>query len=294
MIVSKIKGGLGNQMFCYAAGRAVAQHHGVDFKLDVRGYPDQDGRHFELGRMTIRAETAGPDELARFERHHPRHMLNRMARKLRFWRSYGQTLYFQQRGYAFDPEFRKVGAEAYLEGLFQSEKFFESAADTLRGEFVVRGEYLDERNLELAGRMKSCTSVSMHVRRGDYVDSPRYRHVVSPCSVAYYREALEWVRSRVVKPEVFVFSDEPDWCRNHLPLGANTTVVSINGPDQPWLDMHLMASCKHHIVANSSFSWWGAWLGRSEEQIVIAPARWLNPDSPLDGRDIVPDHWIRL
>lgn len=294
MIISKIMGGLGNQMFCYAAGRAVAERNKVALKLDTRGYPDLDGRTFELWRFDITAVPASPRELARCDRRSHNRKINRALHKLRFWRSYGQSGHFRQRGYAFDEEFMKVGGDAYLEGLFQSEKFFVSAAETLRREFQVQDEHLDTLTRAMAARMKSCESVSLHVRRSDYVNHPRYRHVVAPCSLEYYQKALGIIRERVTDPHVFVFSDEPEWCRANLPLDGRFTVIDANPPEKPWLDLHLMTSCRHHVLANSSFSWWGAWLAESKDQIVVAPAQWLLPDSALDDRDIVPERWIRI
>jgi hypothetical protein len=294
MIISKIMGGLGNQMFCYAAGRAAALRNGVELKLNISGYPDADGRSYELWRYGIQAGTASHFEIEGFRKHDAKRPWNRLIRNTCFWRTYGQTRHFRQRGYAFDPEFVKIGNHAKIDGLFQSELFFQSAASEIRRELRLKDEHLDEANHNMAERMRSCESVSLHVRRTDYVQHPQYSRIVEPCSMDYYHKALKLIDHQVVKPSVFVFSDEPEWCRANLPLPNTSTIVDLNGPDKPCLDMHLMSSCKHHIVANSSFSWWGAWLAQSECQIVIAPSPWLRPDSGLDDRDIVPKRWISL
>jgi hypothetical protein len=110
----------------------------------------------------------------------------------------------------------------------------------------------------------------------------------------YYRRAIDIVQKQLKDPHFFVFSDEPNWCRENLDLPASSSIIDHNGSDKPWLDMHLMTCCRHHIVANSSFSWWGAWLAQSSSQIVIAPSQWLLPSCGLDDKDIVPSRWLRI
>jgi hypothetical protein len=293
MILSKILGGLGNQMFCYAAGRATALRNEVELKLDVTGYPDNDGRVFELDRFDIQKQIASDDELANFRKHDATLPWNKIVRKA-LCRSYGQTKNFRQRGFAFDPEFLKIGPHCRLDGLFQSELFFQHTTREIRRDFQLREEHIDQANRLHAGQMRSSESVSLHVRRTDYVQHAHYSKIVEPCSVAYYQQALAIIQQRLQNPHVFVFSDDPDWCRAHLDLPASATVIDHNGPDKPWLDMHLMSSCKHHIIANSTFSWWGAWLAEWDGQIVIAPKQWYRNDSNLDYKDIVPTRWIRI
>jgi hypothetical protein len=292
MIISKILGGLGNQMFCYAAGRAVALRNGVELKLDIRSYPDCDQRIFELHRYQIAATVATETELLAADRRSLHKPVNRALKKLRFWQSYGQTPHFRQRGFAYDPEIHKVGPSAYLEGLFQCEQFFQGADDTLRKEFTPK-ESLDSANAEMAARILSGNSVSLHVRRTDYVNDPKYRHLVSPCSLEYYQAAIELMQNRLKDFQVFVFSDEPEWCQKNLRIEAPCTIVNLNGTDKPWLDMHLMSKCRHHVLANSTYSWWGAWLANNDDQLVVAPKKWFASDIHDDSH-IVPERWIKL
>ena len=285
-------GGLGNQMFCYAAGRAVALRNGVESKLDTRGYPDSDQRIFELQRYQIAATAANDSELKRCDRRSLHKPVNRAIKKLQFWRSYGQTWNFRQRGFAFDPEFLKIGPDAYVEGLFQSEKFFSGYESVIRDELRLK-EPLDAANSAMAGQMRSCESVSLHVRRTDYITNPNYAQVLACCDLSYYEKAIQLVLERTVSPAFFIFSDDLDWCRTHLNLNQPHVFVDLNGSEAPWFDLHLMSECKHHVVANSTFSWWGAWLAESEEQMVIAPRRWFS-SGKFEDVDIIPERWQRI
>jgi Glycosyl transferase family 11 len=293
MIVSSIMGGLGNQLFCYAAGYAVSRRRQVPFKLDITHYLENAERSFDLDKFNISAEIATPGDLARCARYSRDKLGNKVLAKLAFWRSYGQTRHFRQRGFAYDEEVLKLGDFAYMQGHFQSEKFFSDVAADIRKEFTLK-DPLPPDNQEIARKIQNCESVCLHVRRTDYVNDPRYKDMVAACEIGYYSNAFARLRSIVGATfKLFVFSDEPDWCRQNLRLDGEMEFVSLNGPDKPWLDLYLMSCCRHHIIANSTFSWWGAWLARPDGQIVIAPQRWL-VSKTMDYRDVVPERWIKM
>ncbi len=153
-------------------------------------------------------------------------------------------------------------------------------------------EPLSGRNREAAEQIQTTNAISVHVRRGDYATNPATQAFHGILPAEYYRAAVREVSQAVRNPHFYVFSDDPDWCRHNLDLGHSTTFVDHNrarGSD----DLRLMSLCAHHIIANSSFSWWGAWLNPREEKIVIAPRRWV-ADSSIDARDVVPARWIQL
>jgi hypothetical protein len=147
-------------------------------------------------------------------------------------------------------------------------------------------------NAEVAASIRGVDSVSVHVRRGDYVSDPATNQSLGTCSAEYYRGAARLIASQVSSPRFFVFSDEPDWARANLELEGPAVFVTHNDPERGYEDMRLMAFCRHHIVANSSFSWWGAWLSNSGG-IVVAPKRWFKANE-WDARDLVPERWVRL
>jgi hypothetical protein len=142
--------------------------------------------------------------------------------------------------------------------------------------------------------MEAVESVSLHVRRGDYVSNARANAVHGTCSLAYYRQAIALVRERVIAPRFFIFSDDISWARAHLSFDdAPATFVDWNGPEAPQEDLRLMARCRHHVIANSSLSWWGAWLSTTPGQIVVSPRDWFSTNNDR-ARDVVPERWIRI
>jgi hypothetical protein len=143
------------------------------------------------------------------------------------------------------------------------------------------------------GSIKQTTSVSLHVRRGDYVTNTTTAQFHGTCSLAYYHAAVDYIAAQVSDPHFFVFSDDLDWVAKNLPILHLTTLVDVNGPDRGVADMSLMTACQHHIIANSSFSWWGAWLNPSTRKIVVAPKRWFNQVGH-DTRDLLPESWVKL
>jgi hypothetical protein len=179
----------------------------------------------------------------------------------------------------------------YLAGYWQSEKYFKEIEDIIRRDFCLKSEPGPE-NAAMADEIKGVPSVCVHVRRTDYVTDPRTNQHHGTCSPEYYRNAACLVGSQVSNPHFFVFSDEPDWARANLELPVPTTFVTHNGSEKGYEDLRLMALCQHYIIANSSFSWWGAWLGNSGG-IVVAPKRWFNTEG-RDTRDLIPAGWARL
>jgi hypothetical protein len=140
--------------------------------------------------------------------------------------------------------------------------------------------------------MKDANSVSLHVRRGDYVTHAATAKVLNPCSLDYYHKAIECVSRTVTSPHFFVFSDDPAWAQRNLKITFPTKYIDKNSGSQNYVDMHLMTHCKHNIIANSSFSWWGAWLNKNPDKLVIAPTNWFA--NGIDDRDLIPPEWIRL
>lgn len=163
---------------------------------------------------------------------------------------------------------------SYLDGYWQSEKYFSDYEERIREEFSVRAP-LDGRSLELAEQMRERPSVSVHVRRGDYFSNPVTAAVHQVCDVEYFQRGIAYLGERLENPTFFVFSDEPDWARDNLRIPYPTTVISHNDASRNYGDLRLMSLCDHHIIANSSFSWWGAWLDPSSDKIVVAPKTWF-------------------
>lgn len=293
-VVIKLMGGLGNQMFQYATGRALADHHHVALKLDITGYAEDPLRKYELSLMNIRAEIATPKEL--------RTVGTRSVTKL-FWTPFvknifskkrfnNRSLYFKEKSFMFDPEIRNLKPPIYLEGYWQSERYFSNIFSALQSDFSLKIS-LDKLNQVILNKIISSNAVSLHVRRGDYVSNPTTAQYHGVCPMDYYREAIDYMAKNTVNPHFFVFSDDMPWVTDNLRIDHPRTLVQVNGEDRGAFDMVLMKSCRHHIIANSSFSWWGAWLNPNKEKIVVAPKRWFN-QANIDTHDLLPEKWVTL
>ena len=289
MIVVKLIGGLGNQMFQYALGRSLADAHHCPLKLDISGFADYTLRRYELGDLNIRAEIASAQEIAAF---HMPGQDNRYIARLRRLLGWMPSHRYMEKSFSFNEEVLDLSPPVYLDGYWQSEKYFTSIAKPLREDFSLL-EGADEANQEMLERITQVNAVSLHVRRGDYVTNPHTASYHGLCSLDYYREAVAHIAAKVADPHFFVFSDDPEWVAENLRLDHPMTHVDINTPDKGVWDMMLMKACRHHVIANSSFSWWGAWLNSAEGKVVVAPRRWFN-DASVNTNDLLPENWVRL
>jgi hypothetical protein len=285
MIVTRIFGGLGNQMFQYAAGTALSHRLGVEHKLDVSDYLSDGHRRFELDAFHTRFRVASAEECAPYRE---RTLLKRVSQRLR--PPYRRDVY-KQPGFGYDSRFTEAGDGRYLNGYWQSWRFFEKVEPLIREHFTLRREKT-ERVSQLAEQLRRSETVSVHVRRGDYkTREAQAYHGILPAS--YYREAIERVLSRHPKARFLFFSDDMEWVRAHLdtrlPLFDSGDEVGRTALE----DLHLMQHCRHHVIANSSFSWWGAWLNPDPDKTVVAPVDWF-ATKENETKDIVPPSWIRV
>ena len=291
-VIVRLRGGLGNQLFQYAAGMSLAIHHGTDLKLD-KSFLDTTKRPFWpyfLDRFDIHERFATKEEIAKI----PGARDSVLATK--FWAfvgRYDQSYYFYptfvERSFSFDPNFFWTNKDVYLIGYWQSEKYFVSIADALRKEVTLK-EPMPTASESMAEKIVQTESVSIHVRRGDYANHARTNRQHGLCSLDYYKRCVKSISERIHEPHFFVFSDEPDWVMKNLRTGAPTSFVIGNRAHE---DLMLMSKCKHNIIANSSFSWWGAWLNPNKEKIVLAPGRWFAKPS-IDTKDLLPESWTKV
>jgi Glycosyl transferase family 11 len=287
MIVVRLIGGLGNQMFQYAVGRALALRHHTLLKLDVSAFAEYRTHQYALDRLRIVATHAAEEEVRMFSR---RGRLERLFARPG-WRSGGLN-YIKEQSFAFDPSVVRASPPLYLDGYWQSEKYFSAAREVLLSEFKPKNPFNSE-NLAVCGCMEASESVSVHVRRGDYVSDANASAVHGTCGADYYYRAADHLAKHVGDIRLFVFSDDISWARQNLEFSFPTEFVDVNGRETAEWDMHLMAACRHHIIANSSFSWWAAWLNPRRDKQVVAPARWFR-DWRIDTSDLLPESWVRL
>ncbi len=297
LVITRLIGGLGNQMFQYAAGRALALRRAAVLKLDVTGFAAVGAhtkRRYELDALSIRGSAASAAELAQFGRtdkpRSPR--LDRVLDWLRIGQPHGDGRIYREPHFHYDPMVAELPAPVYLDGYWQSEKYFSDIAGLLRQEFAAKAPP-DRENESLGVRIDAANAVSLHVRRGDYISNPTTNRFHGVCPPDYYQRAVDFISGRAGALHLFVFSDDQEWTCANMRFTVPTTFVGVNPPDCGYRDMQLMARCRHHITANSSFSWWGAWLNPSTEKIVVVPKHWFCASSN-DARDLIPPNWVQL
>lgn len=283
-IYVRLMGGLGNQLFQYAMGRHLADQKGVDLILDPRYVNRKAFRSgLAIESFNVRAHILQEHELQ---------LLPEWAWKLsravrRFWRPllgfYHETVH----GYNADLANQTTGL--MFSGFWQSQKYFGLYQNLVNDLSLVVPLYGNQQ--VLAAQMSNCTSVALHVRRGDYISNKKALEKHGLCSLGYYQRAVAHMRIKLTKPIFFVFSDDPQWVRDNIQLD-NAVYVSEEGFPQE-VDLMLISLCKNQIIANSSFSWWGAYLNQDENKCVIAPSPWFNDPSMVDT-DMYPDYWIKV
>ena len=289
MIIVKLLGGLGNQMFQYACARNVAIRFGTKVLFDLDALFDEESRnlhaprYYELGCFSLPQNFASEADLKMFVRQ--RKFFARLKRHLLPRRV------IQERSLQFDSSLAKrARPRTHLSGYWQSEKYFLGVQNQIHEDFkLVRP--LSGKAREVADLIKTRATVSLHVRRGDYVDSTAVQAYHGVCGPDYYRNAMDRIASRVKEALFVVFSDDPDWCRRNFSKDGEILVVEPSFLAAE--DMFLMSLCNHHIIANSSFSWWGAWLNPDPGKIIIAPRPWIS-GSAENQPDIYPPGWIVL
>ncbi len=297
MIIVKLMGGLGNQMFQYALGRRAALRHGTELKLDHSFLESRNTintpRDYELHHFHVQCELANEVD-CKFVAMHGTGWLKRilLANQPLEKQMKRSDRVINERSFRFDPSIETLPDNVYLNGFWQSEQYFRVISDELRQEFTPIAP-LVEMNLQIASSIKDCQSVSLHVRRCDYVTDQHTAAFHGTCDLKYYMQAVNMIAQKVSAPHFFIFSDDIAWAKTNLQIHHPVTIVEQNSPQYGFEDLRLMTLCRHHIIANSSFSWWGAWLNSVPHKIVIAPQRWFK-DPAIDTSDLVPAEWIRI
>lgn len=287
MIVMNVIGGLGNQMFQYAAGRSLSKRLGVPLVLDLRAFDTYNLHGYRLDRLRLAKDVVQTRELSTW----PRSWV-RLRRKLDAFEVRWGGFYVEP-SLLFDPGFEAITRGSYVIGYFQNERYFLNVADDVRSELTPRAA-LDDHNRAAhdAIRAEGPPTVAIHVRRGDYVTHPTTASIHGVMDAPYYAAALAEMRSRLGEIRCVVFSNDLPWAREYLPVAPDTLFIGGNG-DRPEIDLALMSACSHQIIANSTFSWWAAWLNGNPQKIVVAPRRWFADGTPRDTA-LVPTSWLRV
>lgn len=283
MIITKIFGGMGNQMFQYALGRHLAYKNQTELKLDVSAFKTYKLWDYTLGHFNIIENFATQSEIMAFN----------LKRKFNifFGPDKKNILYFEKENFKFEPAVLNCRGNVYLEGYWQLEKYFKDIGEIIRKDFTFRDEPAGD-NRKMLELIRNTNSVCLHIRRGDYITNLKANKIFGTCSVDYYNKSLEFIKQNLKEPHFFVFSDEPEWAKANIKTEASTVYVTHNPPDKGYEDFRLIKECKNFIIANSTFSWWGAWLAENKDKIVLAPAQWRVVN--IDTADILPAGWLKI
>lgn len=294
MVIVRLTGGIGNQMFQYAAARRISWINQAPLFLDM-GWFEETGRwtqrKYELDAFRIVAEAAPPAAVQALKSKRQNALFRRLPLSLKKRIFHTRQTHIIEKSYDFDPDILNLRDNVYLDGYWQSEKYFSDIEAVIRREFSFRSDP-SEINRRMLDRIASCNSVSVHIRRGDYVTLPEASAFHGLCPPAYYQSAAELISRQVDNPVFFVFSDDIAWAGENISLGFETHFMGHNGPERGDEDLHLMSACRHHIIANSSFSWWGAWLCEYPGKIIYAPRKWFNKN--IENPDNLPASWLKL
>jgi hypothetical protein len=295
MIIVNLIGGLGNQMFQYACARALSIELGMPLKVTTdmfAVYKSHNGP--ELERVfSLKLDVARPAELRQMIGALRVSQIVRRALAVKLFAPLRATRFIAEPNYRYwDGLLERARAGGYLQGYWQSERYFLKHAAAIRRDFTFR-QSLSGPNARLAGAICDCVAVSIHIRRGDYTSNAKTLAMHGTCAPEYYFQAIENMRRRAPDARFFVFSDDTQWVNEVLlPRYPGLVPVNHNRAENSYNDMRLMSLCRHHIIANSSFGWWGAWLNPNPDKIVIAPRNWFA--NGMDSADLVPDTYIRI
>jgi hypothetical protein len=290
MIVTRLKGGLGNQMFQYAIARKLSVMFNTDVVLDTNFFSNQKLRRYGLSNFKLRQ---------RFITDHQRkifglltqHGIERLYYKILI--KIYDPVYILENQFNYDVNvFQKARRNTYLDGYWQTEKYFYDIRNILLEDFSFKIQPTNK-NLEFLKLIKSVNSVSIHIRRGDYVWNEKTHNFHGTCDIEYYYNAIELIAKKIGNPVLFIFSDDIQWVKQNFKSSFEYHIVDINNGNADHEDLRLMSLCKHNIIANSSFSWWGAWLNTNKSKIVIAPKKWFALND-INYSDVIPENWIKL
>jgi hypothetical protein len=298
MIIVKLQGGLGNQMFQYALARSLAERNNDRFILDAALLLDRTPRegfvyrNYDLGIFRLKAEFTLLSKLA-FIFPIPVFYVGLSTVLSRFKKSIGMQKYVKENKPGFVPEILDEKGNIYLDGYWQSEKYFKNAEQAIRRDFSFLNEFPPEIRI-LADEIKKENSICLNVRRGDYVTVESSIKTHGFIGTDYYSKGIDLIASKIQNPHFYVFSDEIEWCMDNLKINYPHTFVTHNYAGEKFeYYLHLMSLCKHFLIPNSTFAWWAAWLASHENKMVFVPKEWFK-DQSFDSSDIIPANWVRI
>jgi hypothetical protein len=294
MIIVQLKGGLGNQLFQYAIARSLSEKYHSSVMLDLNIYNQKllkSHEFYALKYFNINAGIADNSDVELFYAHT---FLKKIQRRIMRLTGTGKIKQlYEKKWFVFDPKIFAYGDNVYLRGFWQSEKYFKNIENILRVELSPRYS-LTQKTIEVSREIKTKrNTVSLHIRRGDYVTDIKTHNILGLCSLDYYSRAISILEKEFDNLHIYVFSDDPSWAKENIVFDHPLYFVDHNNIEYSYEDMYLMSLCEHNVIANSSFSWWGAWLNRNKNKQVFAPQRWI-ANKKIGCFDLIPEGWNLL
>lgn len=290
MIVVKLIGGLGNQLFQYAIAKKLAIQFNTEVVLDTMPFEKYKLHKYSLEHFNFNKHIATISDLSLLGLEQGNIIQKNYYRILR---KIIKPVIISEKQFNFDNDiFLKAKKHTYLDGYWQTEKYFSDIRSILLADLIIK-KPLENKNLEIANQINAVNSVSLHIRRADYVSNTDTLNIHGVCGLDYYFKAIEHISKEVEKPVLFIFSDDMQWVKENLQTSLDTVYVDHNNADTNYEDLRLMSFCKNNIIANSSFSWWGAWLNNHDDKIVIAPKKWFSTNE-RNYSDVIPSKWMQL
>ncbi len=297
MICVRLYGGLGNQMFQYAFGLALALENKTELLLDTSHFEKEQikvnhtFRPFELNLFNLNTKEADLSDIKKLKP-----FLYRVINVISLYiglQGIQTSKYFIENGSFYNESIKIIEKQCYVSGYWQSYKYFQDIELIIRNNFKFP-KNSDVLNIERMEKITNSNSISLHIRRSDYVKN-KHHDIHGICSIEFYNESIKYLAERIENPTIFVFSDDIEWAIQNITIAHPVEFITGNTGEKSYLDMQLMSLCKHNIIANSSFSWWGAWLNSYKQKIVIAPQKWyLDEKINSQTGDLIPREWIRL
>jgi len=293
MIIAELVGGLANQMVIYAAAKALSEHLQVELKLDIRKLSRDKKRNYALNHLNIETKTATQEEIDWVCQKSSSWIISKVKKTIR--KTYNGNAFgiYKEPAINFDPNFFSLTDNTYIKGNFINLLYFTRIEQTLKNEFQIKST-LSNKTKELIKSITSSNSVSIHIRRGDYANEKKTNEIHGLIPLNYYKTAIDLISNRTKQPTFYVFSDDISWVKNNLPNTQEMHFIDHTNGETAYEDLYMMSQCKHNIIANSGFSYWGAWLNSNEEKLVISPKQWFADNKLNDRFKLIPEGWLKI
>jgi len=293
MIIAELVGGLANQMVIYAAAKALSEHLQVELKIDITKINKDKKRNYALNHLNIGAKIATQKEIDFVCQKSNLWIINKIKNKVRK-KCNGNTFgIYVEPSISYDPNFFSLKDNTFIRGHFINAKYFSAIKEILRHEFQIKSS-LSKKSKELIDPITSSNSVSIHIRRGDYANERKTNEIHGLIPIDYYKTSIDLISNRIKSPNFYIFSDDITWVKENLQTTQEMHFIEHTNGETAYEDLYMMSQCKHNIIANSGFSYWGAWLNTNEEKIIISPKQWCADNKLNDRFKLIPKEWLKI